>query len=217
VDARAATFSIGEVAAMVGMSPHTIRAWERRYRVVSPGRTQSNQRRYTSEDLETLIRVKQAVTARPLSLRLAAVEQADGIVPEALVSQPEVDEPPPSDYEPDLWRLAADVLPNLMLLLDTRGRIVDTNIAVVRATGILRSRLRGFRFAEMVDPHDRARAVKVYRSPGPERRGWALNLKAAKLVGFFAFDFQTVALGAHRLIVAVGHRLNDNPAPRTAA
>jgi PAS domain-containing protein len=202
---------------MAGMSPHTIRAWERRYRVVSPRRTRSNQRRYTSEDVETLIRVKQAVTARRLSLRLAAVEQEDGIVPRALVSQAEVEVPPLSDYEPDLWRLAADVLPNLMLLLDARGRIVDTNIAVVRATGMLRSRLCGVRFAEMVDPHDRARAVEVYRSPRPERRGWALNLRAAKLVGFFAFDFQPVGLGAHRLIAAVGHQLGEGPAPRTAA
>ena len=48
------TFSIGEVAAMLGISPHTIRAWERRHLMVTPTRTASGQRRYSSDDVDLL-------------------------------------------------------------------------------------------------------------------------------------------------------------------
>jgi PAS domain-containing protein len=206
-----ATFSIGEVAVMAGLTPHTIRAWERRHQVVSPGRTPSNHRRYTTEDLQTLIGVRQAVTARRLSLRLATMEQDGGTLPDVLRPPAEHEPATPDAYAPDDWRSAADVLPNLILVLDTRGRIVDANIAVARATGIVRSGLRGRHFADMVDPYDRAKAVKVYRAPFEERRGWALNLSAEKLIGLFAFDCRLVASGAQPLIVAVGHDLSRAP------
>ena len=39
--------SIGEAAAIVGVEPHTLRAWERRDHALRPSRAPSNQRRYT--------------------------------------------------------------------------------------------------------------------------------------------------------------------------
>ena len=55
---RAADFRIGEVAALVGLSPATIRAWERRHGIVAPGRSRFQHRRYSSDDVETLRRVQ---------------------------------------------------------------------------------------------------------------------------------------------------------------
>src|SRR5215472_8351110 len=63
-------FSIGEVAAMVGLSRHTIRAWERRHQL-HPSRTPSGQRRYTADDVALLLHVKRAVTQHRLSLKVA--------------------------------------------------------------------------------------------------------------------------------------------------
>ncbi len=47
-------YSIGAVAAMVGVPPATLRTWEERYGVVSPSRTQSGQRLYSRAEVEQL-------------------------------------------------------------------------------------------------------------------------------------------------------------------
>src|SRR2546425_3937758 len=72
------SFRISEVADMVGLSAHTIRAWERRYRVPTPSRTRTNQRLYALDDVEALIRMKRAAGVHGLSLRLAATELRQG-------------------------------------------------------------------------------------------------------------------------------------------
>src|SRR5207253_894494 len=145
--------------------PDTIRAWERRYRVVSPPRTASNQRMYATDDLERLIHFKQSVVGLRLSRRLAALRQEQGSLAEALL--PSTDTGPKGErgYEPDDWRSAADVRPELMFALDTAGWVVDANIAVARSVDLVRGRLRGLRFVDMVDAQDRAKAEKVYRAP----------------------------------------------------
>src|SRR4029434_2237764 len=45
---------IRTVAAQTGLSPHVIRIWEKRYRAVTPGRSGTNRRRYTKEDVDRL-------------------------------------------------------------------------------------------------------------------------------------------------------------------
>jgi len=45
---------IKSVAGLTGLSPHVIRIWEKRYRAVSPERSQTNRRFYTEEDIERL-------------------------------------------------------------------------------------------------------------------------------------------------------------------
>lgn len=48
------------VARRVGLTPHVIRAWERRYRVVSPQRSATNRRTYTEADIRRLSLLRQA-------------------------------------------------------------------------------------------------------------------------------------------------------------
>jgi len=55
--------SIGELAASTGVSPDTIRVWERRYGAPKPVRLASGHRRYTPEQLRWLRRVVEAVAA----------------------------------------------------------------------------------------------------------------------------------------------------------
>jgi DNA-binding transcriptional MerR regulator/methylmalonyl-CoA mutase cobalamin-binding subunit len=57
------SYSIKTVAAETGLSPHTIRAWERRYQTLTPGRTGTNRRAYGERDLARLKLLARAVRA----------------------------------------------------------------------------------------------------------------------------------------------------------
>jgi DNA-binding transcriptional MerR regulator len=57
------TYPLRTVARMTGLSPELLRAWERRYRVVTPTRTPGGTRRYSATDLERLRLLKAAVDA----------------------------------------------------------------------------------------------------------------------------------------------------------
>lgn len=56
--AQDAPYAIGAVSALTGLSPSTIRTWERRYGVVVPRRTASGSRRYSDQDIERLQLIK---------------------------------------------------------------------------------------------------------------------------------------------------------------
>lgn len=54
-------FPIRFVARQTGLSQHVIRVWERRYKVVVPGRTDTNRRLYAEADIKRLQLLKKAV------------------------------------------------------------------------------------------------------------------------------------------------------------
>jgi DNA-binding transcriptional MerR regulator/methylmalonyl-CoA mutase cobalamin-binding subunit len=60
---HAASHSIRVVAQRTGLSPHVIRVWERRYGVVAPGRTGTNRRRYSDDEVERLSLLRRATEA----------------------------------------------------------------------------------------------------------------------------------------------------------
>ena len=204
------SFSISEVAAMVGLTAHTIRAWERRYGIPKPARTAATHRRYTMEDVELLRRVKLGVSLKGLSLKLAA-RWAQGDLPETEFEAPgpaaltfEPAEPPAEEVP---WRAMADLSASPMVILTTDGRIVDANIAFARAAGVVRGGLRNTRFADLIDPHDRAKAVKAYRPPLQQRRGWELNLKTKMVAGLYSFDCWPLRRGGQWLLGMIGRDL----------
>ena len=53
--------SIGVVARRTGLKPDLIRAWERRYSAVEPGRTQTRRRFYSDADIERLLLLRRVV------------------------------------------------------------------------------------------------------------------------------------------------------------
>lgn len=55
------TYRIKRVAQLTGINPATLRAWERRYGLVAPGRTDSGYRLYSDEDVAMLARIKALV------------------------------------------------------------------------------------------------------------------------------------------------------------
>ena len=54
-DSNDETYSVGAVSKVTGLSPDVLRAWERRYGVVEPLRTEGGTRRYRPADLERLV------------------------------------------------------------------------------------------------------------------------------------------------------------------
>ena len=75
---RSASYSIGTVAALTGLAPHTIRAWERRYGVVRPRRSSGGTRLYDDRDVTRLQLVK-AITECGEPVRIAATLDDDGL------------------------------------------------------------------------------------------------------------------------------------------
>ena len=73
---------IGEFSARVGLSTHTIRAWERRYGLVSPLRTEGGYRVYGPGDLARVRAaaslVESGVSAANAAARVLAAERANG-------------------------------------------------------------------------------------------------------------------------------------------
>src|SRR5919112_1464562 len=59
------------VALRTGLTPHVLRAWERRYGVVSPARTMGGQRLYSDFDIERL-RLLRRLTHRGHAIRWIA-------------------------------------------------------------------------------------------------------------------------------------------------
>jgi MerR family transcriptional regulator, light-induced transcriptional regulator len=51
------SFTIKELEALSGIKAHTIRIWEQRYHFLKPSRTKTNIRRYSNEELKTLLSV----------------------------------------------------------------------------------------------------------------------------------------------------------------
>ena len=83
------TFSIGEVSTMLGVHTHTIRFWEKSFRIVIP-RKESNRRRYTLADITLLKKIQRLVHNEKLSLNTARCRlEAEGV----LLPEPEDEEP----------------------------------------------------------------------------------------------------------------------------
>ena len=57
-DDQRAVYRIGAVARLTGISPNTLRIWERRYELVDPGRTAKGGRLYSKHDIARLALIK---------------------------------------------------------------------------------------------------------------------------------------------------------------
>jgi PAS domain-containing protein len=202
------TFSISEVAASLSVSPHAIRAWERRYRLPTPARDSGGQRRYTAEDIQVLFRVSHAATVRGHSLRLASLE-AQGLLPEQVsdvLSPPSSSATHSSQMQPEAWLRVADAIPDMLMLLDGDGRIVDCNVATARARDTVRENLRGTRLADLVIEYDRAKAVRLYRPSLRHRDAWEVRMRSPgeNKLTVVSFDSRILVASEGRLLGLVG-------------
>lgn len=81
------------VARRTGLSADVLRAWEKRYGVVAPARSDSGRRLYSDDDIELLRLLHRATTAGRSIGRVAELSRAEL---EALVREDAVEGPPPA-------------------------------------------------------------------------------------------------------------------------
>jgi PAS domain-containing protein len=210
------TFSISEVAASLNVTPHAIRAWERRYRLPTPARDRSGQRRYAVDDVQLLFRVSHAATVRGHSLRLAAME-AQGLLTEEVTDVAGAGQDAPihaADIQAYAWLEVADAVPDMLLLVDGEGRIVDCNVATARLRDTVRENLRQRRLADLVIDYDRAKAVRLYRPSVRRRDAWELRMRTSRedRLKVVSFDSRVVETDAGRLLGLIGHIVPDDSA-----
>lgn len=80
-DSAVPRYPVRVVATRTGLSPHVLRAWERRYQVVVPTRSEGGQRLYSDLDIERLRRLRRLVESGHAISRLAglSLEQLDQV------------------------------------------------------------------------------------------------------------------------------------------
>ena len=203
-------YTIGEVAAILGVSAHTIRAWERRHGVVHPQRTRTRQRRYRGEDVELLRDVKRAISLDGLSLKLAVQTVTGGHVSvEARTPLPRSrrSQAWPAMRDEGVWQSVADVLPELILVIDARGKIVEANVASAKVLGAVRQQVVGRSFADLIDPFDRSKGVLLYRPRVRTVKQWELNLRTRDGVRLFSFDSWPVKQAGETRLALVGSEM----------
>ncbi len=71
-----AVFPIGYVSITTGLSAHVLRAWERRYQAIKPGRSASGRRLYSQEDIDRLALLKRAVAKGNSISQIADLDDA---------------------------------------------------------------------------------------------------------------------------------------------
>lgn len=78
-------FTMGEVSRIAQVPSHTLRYWEERVGLLKPARRSSGHRRYTREDLETILKIKDLIQRRKMTVagaRRALLEAKRGPKPE---------------------------------------------------------------------------------------------------------------------------------------
>lgn len=61
-------FSIGDVKRLTGVPEYSIRYWESEFGLIRPIRLESGHRRYTRENIETLLKIKDLIYKHKLTL-----------------------------------------------------------------------------------------------------------------------------------------------------
>ena len=84
-------FSIKDLENLSGVKAHTIRAWDQRYQLLNPSRSETNIRTYSGEDLKRLLNVS-LLLERGMKISKAAA-MSDEQLAEAMTNSPDVREP----------------------------------------------------------------------------------------------------------------------------
>jgi DNA-binding transcriptional MerR regulator len=198
-------FSIGEAAAMVGVSTHVLRSWERRLALDLNNRTASNQRRYRIGDIHRLVAIRQLheksglplveSAARALAPKEEASDQTTGL------GSAGIDE---------FWAGLIDTFPELLLVIDEAGKIRAAN-EVARARLNVRP---GTSFSRLA-PLGWRRAYDSIRTSRGSHKPGLLAMRGVS--GTIFMDFRVQSIGRpDGPIVLIGRGLRVD-APVTGA
>jgi DNA-binding transcriptional MerR regulator len=204
-----AGFSIGEAAAIVGVSTHVIRSWERRLSLDLNHRTSSNQRRYWTEDIQRFIAIRRFHEADGLPL----VESAARAMAGRLTPSPVETVGQHSAALDAFWAALTDTLPDLLLVMDDSGTIAAANESA-RATLNLTRRTSFIRLA----PGGWRRTYRsLLREAGARRQPLVVAMRARGGIVFMDARVFPVRPTRDRRVVFIGKRVRPQAHPRRAA
>ena len=178
-------FTIGEAAAIIGVSTHVMRSWERRLSLALHHRTLSNQRRYWLEDIQRFIAIRRLHESKGLPLGEAAAESLD---------RPEdtTEKEAPADRETSLngfWAALIDALPDVLIVIDDGGRIAAANEPARRKLNVR----RGGSFARLAPGGWRRTYHSIHRSAGSRHQSTTLAMRGKD--GIVFMDARVVSIG----------------------
>lgn len=167
---------------MLSVSPHTIRAWERRYQVLTPRRNAARQRRYSAEDIATLLQVKRSVARYGVSLKVAvkavqgelAVPAMDALVDPRPASSGAAVRQPGGEL---FWRSVVDLIPQAIVVLDRSGRVMEANAAAARVLAFPLERMVGRRLVDFLEPAVRKRAGECLQAAFSQSQAFEVRLR----------------------------------------
>ena len=61
-------FTIGEIEQLTNVAKYTIRYWEKAFGIIKPIRKESGHRRYTRQDLDTILKIKELTAKHKMTL-----------------------------------------------------------------------------------------------------------------------------------------------------
>ena len=210
-------FSIGEVAAMLGVSTHTIRAWERRYNVLTPGRNAAHQRQYRPNEVAMLLQVKQSVIAHGLSLKVAVKAARGELTVPGLVAVADgesCEQSASNRHEAAVrppWQSVVDLMPQAILVMDRAGRIAKANAAAARVIGFPIDRIVGRLLVDFVAAEARQDADELTRAAFVAGRAFEVRLRRPRNGSQCWFDCRPFMYG-HDIWIAVFADLTPPPA-----
>lgn len=62
-------FSIGEAAEVIGVKPHVLRFWQKEFPQISPRKNNAGVRRYSKEDIELIVKIKELLHERQFTIK----------------------------------------------------------------------------------------------------------------------------------------------------
>ena len=202
-------FSIGEAAAIVGVSTHVIRSWERRLSIGLNHRTRSNQRRYWLEDVQRFAAIRKLHVVGGLPL-VESAARALSARSEALADPPRLEPARMKDY----WARLIDILPSLLLVLDEAGKVITAN-ATARAKLNIRM---GASFTRFAPGGWRHTYQSLRRGAGTRRQPTILAMRSRS--GILFVDASVVPLGRMPdtpVLVIGAHVRERSPAAKTGS
>jgi DNA-binding transcriptional MerR regulator len=200
-------FSIGEAAAIVGVSTHVLRSWERRLSLALNHRTRSNQRRYWLEDVQRFAAIRKLHVAQGLPL----IESAARALNARADAWSEATRPEPAGML-DFWARLLDSLPAILLVLDEAGKVISAN-AVARAK--LNVRL-GASFTRFAPGGWRQTYQALRRAAGTRRQPTILAMRSRSGILFVDASLMPLGRMPESPVVVVGQHVRDRTASASA-
>jgi PAS domain-containing protein len=114
------------------------------------------------------------------------------------------------------WGDVVDLMPQVVMVVDGAGLLVQANAAAQKVLGSLFDSPTERCFLDFVDPTDRQKAAATWQAPFTRRLGWQVRLDTPAANGVFSFDCIPLALRSGGAGLAmIGRQLTGCLSPPT--